>query len=141
MKKIFAFTLVIALAAAGWFYGLTPADAAGEVPHITSASYAAEVDQAGVPVMIMFDATWCPYCRKMQPLVQKLNDAGANGMKIVRIDMDDEPELAAQFEVALLPTFVVLKNGQPVDRHDGSMKEEALFTFAREAAEKASIVP
>lgn len=108
--------------------------ASGAPLGVNAYNYEQEVAQSDVPVLVQFTADWCPYCRKMQPLVNKLQEMGAYGMKVVDIDMDEEPELAAQFTVQMLPTQFILHKGRIVARHDGAMKEAALFGWVRDVS-------
>lgn len=103
---------------------------------VNAYNYEQEVALSEVPVLVQFTADWCPYCRKMEPLINKLQGMGAYGMKVVDIDMDEEPELAAQFTVQMLPTQFVLYKGNIVARYDGAMKEAALFAWAQSISEQ-----
>lgn len=134
MKKYPLILLALALLSLPLIYIGAEAATLGRA---TTFDFDAEVTSSQVPVLIEFEAKWCPYCRKMQPLLEKLHDAGAYGMKVVQVDIDAEPLLAQEFEIAMLPTLMVAHKGKLIDRHDGAMKEEELFKWAEAAAAAA----
>ena len=75
-------------------------------------------------VVIDFSATWCGPCKAIAPLFQELSQAYNNNKVVfVKIDVDDNPETAAKYNVSAMPTFVFLKQGQVVDRLMGANPE------------------
>lgn len=73
--------------------------------------------------LVDFHAEWCAPCRMMEPLVDKLQD---DGIKVVRVNVDENTELAEYFQVMSVPTFVGMKNGKEVSRKTGAMPEAEL---------------
>jgi len=65
-------------------------------------------------VLLQFSATWCGYCKRMLPYIEKLAADDAGKLKVYRIDVDDEPRLAEQYNVHGLPTLVIIVKGQVV---------------------------
>lgn len=77
---------------------------------ITKSNFDSEVMKSEVPVLIDFWAEWCGPCRMMAPVVDEIA-AERTDIKVGKIDVDAEPELAAAFRIESIPTLVVMKNG------------------------------
>lgn len=77
---------------------------------VTKENFQQEVMESGVPVLIDFFAVWCGPCNMLSPVIDQL--AGeVKGVKVCKINVDEQPELAAAFQVASIPTLVLVKNG------------------------------
>jgi thioredoxin len=79
-----------------------------------------------VPVLVDFYATWCGPCQMMVPILEKVNAQLKGRLQVVKIDTDKYPQLASQYQVHALPTLVLFKNGQPVDRIEGVLPVEQI---------------
>ncbi len=77
---------------------------------VTKTNFDAEVMKSEVPVLIDFWASWCGPCRMMAPVVDEIAAERAD-IKVGKVDVDAEPELAAAFKIESIPTLVVVKNG------------------------------
>lgn len=77
-------------------------------------NFAQEVLQSEQPVLVEFWAPWCVYCRRISPALDRMDQASE--VKIAKINIDEQPELAAQFQVEVLPTFLLFQEGQHGDR-------------------------
>lgn len=100
------------------------------LPWLVSASdstFAREV-QAGVPVLVDFWAEWCGPCRVVGPILEELAREEAGKIKVVKVDVDRNPEAAGRFGVRNIPTMILFKNGQPVDTLIGAMAKTALLS-------------
>ncbi|WP_372791127.1 thioredoxin [Paraconexibacter sp.] len=91
----------------------------------TTATFAAETT-ASVPVLVDFWAPWCGPCRIIAPALQQLAAQHAGRVKVVKVNIDEEPALASRFGVASIPTMVVIRGGAEVDRIVGALPAQAL---------------
>jgi thioredoxin len=80
-----------------------------------------------LPVLVDFYATWCGPCQMMVPILDKVNNQLKGRLQVVKIDTDKYPQLASQYEIHALPTLVLFKNGQPVERIEGVVPAEQLI--------------
>ena len=102
---------------------------------VTTDTFSAEVLEADKPVLVDFWATWCPPCRVMSPILDEL--AGArDDIKIVSVDVDNEQELAVQYGVLGMPTFMLFDNGAPIASLVGARPRKRLESELREALEQ-----
>ena len=98
---------------------------------VTIANFESEVIEASMhtPVLVDFWAPWCGPCKVIGPLLEKLETAYGGRFKLVKIDSDQEQQLAAAFGIRSIPTCVLLKNGQPVDGFMGALPEGQIRAF------------
>ena len=81
------------------------------VLHITKENFEAEVLKSDKPVLVDFFAVWCGPCKMIAPILEEIA-AEREDIKVCKINVDEEPELAAQYQVASIPTLFVIENGQ-----------------------------
>ncbi len=91
----------------------------------TTANFESEVLQSDVPVMVDFWATWCMPCRMLAPVIEELAEA-ADGYKVGKVDVDQEPELARKYRVMSIPAILVFKNGEVAAQTVGFQSKEDL---------------
>jgi len=82
--------------------------------------------ETDLPLLVDFSAPWCGPCRMMEPILDQVSAQMKQQLQVVKINTDNYPELASQYQVHALPTLVLFKNGQPVDRVEGVMPAEQL---------------
>lgn len=79
-----------------------------------------------MPVVVDLWAPWCGPCRFVGPILEELSREYAGRVKIVKVNVDDNPQTARRFEAFSIPTMVVLRDGQPVDRFVGALPKPQL---------------
>ena len=84
-----------------------------------------EVLKSNVPVLADFNAEWCGPCRAMKPMLEEIAKSDP-GYKIVSIDIDDQDELADDYEVSSIPCLVVFRDGEEVNRSVGLISRDAI---------------
>lgn len=87
--------------------------------HATSANFEAEVAQSQVPVLIDFWAPWCMPCIALNPAIEKIAAMYEGKVKVVKINTDDEKELAERFEIRGIPQLFVTRDGKSMTRLQG----------------------
>ena len=93
---------------------------------ITAANFASEVRASEKPVLLDFWASWCGPCRIVVPIVEEIARE-RNDIKVGKVNVDEQPELASRFGVVSIPTLVVMKNGKIVDQAIGARPKNAIL--------------
>ncbi len=97
------------------------------VPLVTGAQFQQEVLNAPTPVLVEFYATWCGPCKIMAPVLDEVAQAVAGRAKVVKIDVDQEQQIAGQYRVMSIPTMLVLKGGAVAGQWRGVQSKETLI--------------
>src|SRR4051812_23068143 len=90
-----------------------------EIIAVDEQSFRAEVLEESRPVLLDFGARWCQPCKALTPIAASIAAEYTGRLKVVAIDADDCPELAARYRVRAMPTLIVIDRGQEVRRHVG----------------------
>ena len=84
-------------------------------------NFEAEVLQSDIPVFVDFYADWCGPCKMMSPVIDKLAEEYAGRIKVGKVNVDDDSELAVRYGIMSIPNMVFFKNGEVVDRVVGAI--------------------
>jgi thioredoxin 1 len=98
----------------------------GDLAHVSEANFQQEVLEAGLPVLVDFTAVWCGPCKMIDPIVSQLAVEWAGKVKVVALDVDDNPDLAMQYQVMGVPTLMLFINGQPSQRVSGYQPKDRI---------------
>jgi thioredoxin 1 len=98
----------------------------GDIEQLSESSFEQEVLQANLPVLVDFTAVWCGPCKMLDPVVKQLASAWDGKVKVYKLDVDESPDLAMTYQVMGVPTLMLFKNGQPVERVTGYQPKDRL---------------
>ena len=96
------------------------------VNELTDANFEAEVLQSSQPVLVDFWAPWCGPCRMIGPVVEELATENDESIKVGKVNVDDSPTTAANYGVSSIPTLMIFKGGEVVDRFVGVQQKNRL---------------
>lgn len=94
---------------------------------VSDQSFNAEVEGTGT-VLVDFWAPWCGPCKMIAPVLEELDQEIGDQVKIVKLNVDDNPETASRFGVMSIPTLILFKDGEPVDKVVGFTSKDGLKT-------------
>lgn len=100
-----------------------------QVLHTTDATFEADVLKSDLPVLVDFWAPWCGPCKMIAPVLDELAPAFDGKVKIVKINVDENQGVAAQYGVRSIPTLLLVKNGQVVGTQVGALPKGQLAAF------------
>jgi len=95
--------------------------------YINDETFSDEVVSSDKPVMVDFTANWCPPCKVVSPIVDRLATEFDGKVKVLKLDIDTAPEVVKEFGVKSIPTFIFFQSGKEVDRWLGAGKNESAF--------------
>ena len=97
-----------------------------EIKKLSGATFQSEVLGSELPVLVDFTAVWCGPCKMLDPLVKQLAEEWSGKVKIVKLDVDDDPQPSIDYQVMSVPTLMLFKNGKPVERLSGYQPKDRL---------------
>ena len=99
----------------------------GATTAISDATFESEVLNAPRPVLVDFWATWCGPCKAIAPVLEEVAAEQGERLKVAKLDVDANGQTAMQFGIQAIPTMILFKNGQPVERLMGMMSKRDLL--------------
>ena len=92
----------------------------------TDASWVQEVERSPIPVLVDFWAPWCGPCRAVAPTMDRIAAERAGRLKVVKLNVDENPQTSARFQVQAIPTMILFRDGKPIDQIRGAVPKPAL---------------
>lgn len=99
---------------------------------INATDFQKEVTNSQIPVLVDFFATWCGPCKMQVPVLEELTPLWSGKIKIVEVDVDQNQDLAAEYNVMSIPTLIVFKSGKPLQQLIGFQSKEKLEALFQE---------
>ncbi len=96
---------------------------------VSQTNFETEVLKSSQPVLVDFWAPWCGPCRMLGPIVEKVASAHAEKAKFVKLNTDENPSIAGQYQVSGIPCLILFKDGQPVNRIVGYVPENVVTSM------------
>jgi thioredoxin 1 len=93
---------------------------------VTESTFEQEVLQSEKPVIVDFWAEWCGPCHAVAPVLDKIVEERGEELKLVKVNIDEEPEIATRYGIASIPTMILFKNGEPAAAAIGAQPKSAL---------------
>lgn len=97
---------------------------------VTKENFAQEVLQSDKPVLLDFWAVWCGPCRMVSPVVDEIAEENPD-IKVGKVNVDEQPELAQKYGVMSIPTLIVFRDGQAVNQSVGARSKSALLSLIK----------
>ena len=98
---------------------------AGAITDVTDSNFQAEVLESETAVLVDFWAPWCGPCRVIAPSLEEIN-AERDDLRVVKLNVDENQQTAARYDVMSIPTLIVFKNGEPANRIIGALPKKRL---------------
>ena len=102
-------------------------------PSVTDADFEAEVLKSELPVLVDFSAVWCMPCKMIAPTIEELADEYAGRVTIGKVNTDDSRDVATRYNISAIPTLILFKNGQVVNKFVGLQQKADLKAALEEA--------
>jgi thioredoxin 1 len=99
---------------------------AGNLPDVTDTNFQAEVLESDKPVLVDFWAPWCGPCRVVAPVLEEIASERPDDLRIVKLNVDENQQTAAAFDVLSIPTLILFKGGEPVKKVIGAYPKRKL---------------
>lgn len=98
-----------------------------DIIEVNELNFEDEVVNSKIPVLVDFSAVWCGPCRMLEPIIHELSDAWGASVKVVKLDIDQNPSIPMQFGIMGVPTLMLFKDGEPKERLVGYMPKDRIL--------------
>ena len=99
---------------------------------VTAENFEQEVLKADVPVLVDFWAEWCMPCKMIHPILEEISNEYDGQLKVVKVDVDSQGELAGEYNIISIPTLMLFKNGTVVNQQIGAGSKKSIEGFFKE---------
>ncbi len=100
---------------------------ANAINTLNQANFAEEIATADKPVVVDFWAEWCGPCKMLAPILDEVAGENSDKITVAKVNVDENPDLARQFDIMSIPTLIVFKDGQPAHRFQGASGKAGLL--------------
>lgn len=100
--------------------------------NVSEQNFAEEVSRSATPVLVDFWASWCAPCRRIAPVLEELSDELKGKVKIAKININDDPDLAYKYKINTIPTMLLFENGKVKDSFVGALGKEQLISLLKQ---------
>ena len=97
-----------------------------DISKLSEATFQSEVIDSEMPVLVDFTAVWCSPCKMLDPIVKQLAQEWEGKVKVVKLDVDDNPQMTIDYNIMGVPTLILFKGGKPVERLSGYQPKDRL---------------
>ena len=108
--------------------------------HLTNKDFDLTIKNAGTPVLVDFYADWCGPCKALAPTLESVAEEQADNLAVMKVDIDENPELATRFNIQSIPTLIVFDGGEAKKTLKGLLPKRALLDELAPFLEKAEAV-
>ena len=100
---------------------------AGAVTTLSDSTFDETIAAGGAPVLVDFWAEWCGPCKMLAPILEAIADEQGEALQVAKLNVDEAGDIARRFEVMSIPTLILFKDGEPVERIVGAKPKQALL--------------
>lgn len=94
--------------------------------HLNEDNFQKEIIESKIPVLVDFWASWCGPCKMISPIIDEISKEYAGKLKVSKVNVDDNPQIASKFGIMSIPTILFFKDGQVVDQITGAVSKKVL---------------